>query len=113
MKFKKLENYWREKGNGFYADNAAKEYLIIALNGYYMIKKNRQKELYSHLPELKKIFHDNASLLKKWGKSSQIREIYMAGISAQTFFRYKRIKEISWECYVKIYHIYRKICKRG
>ena len=111
--FKKLENYWREKGNSFYADSAAKEYLIIALNGYYMIKKNRQKELYSHLPELKKIFHDNASLLKKWGKSSQSREIYMAGISAQTFFKYKRIKEISWECYVKIYHIYRKICKRG
>lgn len=111
--FKKLENYWRGKGNSTYADNAAKEYLTIALNSYYMIKKNRQKELYSYLPDLKQIFHDNAELLKKWGKSSQSREIYIAGISAQMFFIHKRIKEISWECYVKIYHIYRKICKRG
>ncbi|MCM1500957.1 MAG: glycosyltransferase [Clostridium sp.] len=110
--FKKLEEFWRAQGNDVYANNAAKEYLEIALHCYYAVKKNHQTELYSYLPYLREIIRGKKDILREWGKDTRKPEKYMAGYMPGAYYAFVRTKEIIWDGYVRFYHIYKKYVKR-
>lgn len=111
--FRKLEKFWQEKGNEVYADNAAKEYLVIALDCLHIVKKQKQRELYPYKPYLKEIIKSKDKLLRRWGREEKSIEKYLAGYSPTLYYFCVRVKEIMWDNYVKLYHVYKKYVKRG